>query len=73
MAKIVNLGELGLGYRELGELAEMLTELADKGKLYGQEFDLDTLKIGYDCYTPELFLFDDYGTTTLENEEEEDE
>ena len=73
MAQIVNLGELGLGYRELGELAEMLTELADKGKLYGQEFDLDTLKIGYDCYTPELFLFDDYGATTLENEEEEDE
>ena len=28
---VVNLGELGMGFRELAELAEMLTELADKG------------------------------------------
>ena len=72
MTRVVNLGELELGYRELGELAEMLTELADKGTLYGQEFDLDTLKVGYNCYTPEVFLFDDYGATTLEAQEEEE-
>ena len=34
--KIVNLGELGMGFRELGELAEMLTELADKGELFSK-------------------------------------
>lgn len=68
--KIVNLGELGMGFRELGELAEMLTELADKGELYGQKFDLDSLKIGYNPYMPEVFLFDDEGNTTLEREED---
>lgn len=68
--KTINLGELGLGYRELAELAEMLTELADKGKLYGQEFDLDSLQIGWDCFRPELILFDDFGATTAESEEE---
>lgn len=69
-AKTVNLGELEMGFRELGELAEMLTELADKGELYGQKFDLDSLKIGYNPYLPEVFLFDDEGNTTLEKEEE---
>lgn len=69
--KIVNLGELGIGFRELGELAEMLTELADKGELYGQKFDLDSLKIGYNPYRPEIFLFDDEGNITLEGEEDE--
>lgn len=68
--KIVNLGELGMGFRELGELAEMLTELADKGELYGQEFDLDSLKIEYNPYMPEVVLFDDEGNTTLEREED---
>lgn len=68
--KIVNLGELGMGFRELGELAEMLTELADKGELYGQKFDLDSLKIEYNPYMPEVVLFDDEGNTTLEKEEE---
>lgn len=68
--KIVNLGELGMGFRELGELAEMLTELADKGELYGQKFDLDSLKVEYNPYMPEVFLFDDEGNTTLEKEEE---
>lgn len=66
----VNLGELGMGFRELGELAEMLTELADKGELYGQKFDLDSLEIGYNPYLPEVFLFDDEGNSTLEKEEE---
>lgn len=69
--KTVNLGELGIGFRELGELAEMLTELADKGELYRQKFDLDSLKIGYNPYLPEIFLFDDEGNTTLEREEDE--
>lgn len=59
--KIVNLGELGMGFRELGELAEMLTELADKGELYEQKFDLDSLKVGYNPYMPEIVLFDDEG------------
>ena len=68
--KIVNLGELEMGFRELGELAEMRTELADKGELYGQKFDLDSLKIGYNPYMPEVFLFDDEGNTTLEREED---
>ena len=68
--KIVNLGESGMGFRELGELAEMLTELADKGELYGQKFDLDSLKIEYNPYTPEVVLFDDEGNTTLEREED---
>lgn len=68
--KIVNLGELGMGFRELGELAEMLTELADKGELYGQKFDLDSLKVEYNPYMPEVILFDDEGNTTLEREEE---
>lgn len=68
--KIVNLGELGMGFRELGELAEMLTELADKGELYGQKFDLDSLKVEYNPYMPEVILFDDEGNTTLEGEEE---
>ena len=69
--KTVNLGELELGFRELGELAEMLTELADKGELYEQKFDLDSLKGGYNPYLPEVFLFDDEGNTTLEREEDE--
>ena len=68
--KIVNLGELGMGFRELGELAEMLTELADKGELYGQKFDLDSLKIEYNPYMPEVVLFDDEGNTTLEREQD---
>lgn len=68
--KIINLGELGMGFRELGELAEMLTELADKGELYGQKFDLDSLKIEYNPYMPEVVLFDDEGNTTLEREED---
>lgn len=68
--KIVNLGELGMGFRELGELAEMLTELADKGELYGQKFDLDSLKIEYNPYMPEVVLFDDEGNTTLERGED---
>lgn len=68
--KIINLGELGMGFRELGELAEMLTELADKGELYGQKFDLDSLKVEYNPYMPEVVLFDDEGNTTLEREED---
>lgn len=68
--KIINLGELGMGFRELGELAEMLTELADKGELYGQKFDLDSLKVEYNPYMPEIVLFDDEGNTTLEREED---
>lgn len=67
---VVNLGELGMGFRELAELAEMLTELADKGELYGQEFDLDTLKVYFDPYRPEVVLFDDEGNTTEEGEED---
>lgn len=70
MGKVVNLGELGMGFRELAELAEMLTELADKGELYGQKFDLETLKIYFNPYTPEVILFDDDGNTTEENEDE---
>ena len=68
--KVINLGELGMGFRELGELAEMLTELADKGELYGQKFDLDSLKVEYNRYMPEVVLFDDEGNTTLEREED---
>lgn len=68
---VVNLGELGMGFRELAELAEMLTELADKGELYGQRFDLDSLKVYFDPYKPEVVLFDDEGNTTLEREEDE--
>lgn len=64
---VVNLGELGMGFREL---AEMLTELADKGELYGQKFDLDTLKVYFDPYRPEVVLFDDEGNTTEEGEED---
>lgn len=64
MGKVVNLGELGMGFRELSELAEMLTELADKGELYGQKFDLETLKVYFNPYTPEVILFDDDGNTT---------
>lgn len=67
---VVNLGELGMGFRELAELAEMLTELADKGELYGQKFDLDTLKVYFDPYRPEVVLFDDEGNTTEEGEED---
>lgn len=67
---VVNLGELGMGFRELAELAEMLTELADKGELYGQRFDLDTLKVYFDPYKPEVVLFDDEGNTTEEGEED---
>lgn len=67
---VVNLGELGMGFRELAELAEMLTELADKGELYGQKFDLDTLKVYFDPYRPEVILFDDEGNTTEEGEED---
>lgn len=70
MGKVVNLGELGMGFRELAELAEMLTELADKGELYGQKFDLDTLKVCFDPYKPEVILFDDDGNTTEESEDE---
>ncbi len=70
MGKVVNLGELGMGFRELGELAEILTELADKGELYGQKFDLDSLKVEYNPYMPEVVLFDDEGNTTSEREED---
>lgn len=70
MLNYVNLGQLGMGFRELAELAEMLTELADKGTLYGQEFDLDSLKVGFDQFKPEVILFDDEGHTSEEEEEE---
>lgn len=68
---VVNLGELGMGFRELGELAEMLTELADKGELYGEQFDLDSLKVYFNPFKPEVILFDDEGHTTEEREEED--
>lgn len=65
----VNLGSLGMGYREIADLAEMLAELADKGTLYGIDFDLDTLQIAYNPYVPEVVIFDDNGNTSEDVEE----
>lgn len=65
----VNLGSLGMGYREIAELAEMLTELADKGTLYGIDFDLDTLQVTFDPYKPEVIIHDGNGNTSEEDEE----
>lgn len=71
--KIVNLGELGMGFKELGDLADMLAELAEKGTLYGEEFDLDTLKIVYKPNFGVVDLYDDYGATTAESDDDEEE
>lgn len=71
MIETVNLGQLGMGYREIAELAEMLKKLAEKGELDGVEFDLETLQVGFDPFKPEVFLFDDYEHYSGEVEEDE--
>lgn len=71
--RVVNLGELGMGYKELADLAEMLAELAEKGTLYGEEFDLDTLKVVYKPNFGVVDLYDDFGATTAESDDDEEE
>lgn len=71
--RVVNLGELGMGYKELADLADMLAELAEKGTLYGEEFDLDTLKVVYKPNFGVVDLYDDFGATTAESDDDEEE
>ena len=57
----------GISFREMAILAKMLTELADKGELYKQKYDLDTLKARFNSHTGEVDLYDDEGNTTEES------
>lgn len=61
----------GICYREMWELGRLLTELGDKGKISGKQFDLDTLRAGFNSYTGEVFLYDEDGNTTLDKEDEQ--
>ena len=60
----------GICGRELYILADLLKELARTGEVNGVEFDADTLKARFDSSTGDVDLYDDYGNTTLETEEE---
>lgn len=59
----------GICYRELYELGKMLTELGERGNIYGTELDLETLEAGFDSRTGEVFLFDGDGNSSLEEEQ----
>lgn len=61
--------ELDLGgvcFRELEELGELLKELGEKGEIARTKFDLETLRARFDAKKPEVYLLDDEGNTTQE-------
>lgn len=60
----------GICYAELRQLADLLSELAEKGNVGGVEFDYETLHAVFDATTADVDLWDNYGNTTAETEEE---
>lgn len=58
----------GICYREMYQLGKMLMELGEKGSLYGQDFDIDTLKAVFNSSMGDVVLFDEEGHTTEEEE-----
>lgn len=60
----------GICYAELRQLADLLSELAEKGSACGVEFDYETLHAVFDSTTADVDLYDAYGNTTAETEEE---
>ena len=61
MTGIILIGQLGIGYRELAWLAEMLTELAEKGEILRTKFSIDSLYAAYDDKLDDLIIYDDDG------------
>lgn len=59
----------GICYREMAMVAKLLAELAEKGEVFGVEFDLDTLEIHFNEHTGDVDLVDGLGNTTAEEEE----
>ena len=45
----------GLGYRELGKLASVLAEIADKGEIKGREFSPE-IEGSYNYYTDTITI-----------------
>ena len=70
--EIVHIGKLGLGYRELAWLAEMPTDLADKGELQRTKFSLDSLHAAYDSSLDDLIIYDDDGNVVKYKEWKEE-
>lgn len=60
----------GICFRELWELGELLRDLGDKGEIAGIKFDLETLEARFDAKKPEVYLIDQEGNTTQEEEDE---
>lgn len=60
----------GICYREMALAAKMLAELAEKGEIYGTEFDLDSLEIWFNENTGDVDLVDAEGNTTAEEDYE---
>ena len=60
----------GICARELYILADYLKELARVGEIDGVEFDNETLKARFNALTGDVDIYDDYGNTTEETEEE---
>ena len=59
----------GICSRELNELGELLKELGEKGEIARTKFDLETLHARFDAKKPEVYLIDNDGATTQEEEE----
>ena len=60
----------GIYARELYILSDYLKELARTGEIGGVEFDYETLKARFNSLTGDVDIYDDYGNTTEETEEE---
>lgn len=60
----------GMCYREMAEAAELLAELAQKGELYGESYDLDSLEIHFNEHTGDVYLADGEGHMSMEVEDE---
>lgn len=60
----------GICYRELWLLGQLLVELGEKGEIDRTKFDLETLEARFDAKKPEVYLIDQEGNTTQEEEDE---
>ena len=69
----VNLGSLGIGYRELAWLAEMLTELAEKGEIDRTQLSLDDLWAFYAPLADDLRIGDNENSVSYKSWKEGDE
>ena len=58
----------GICYRELWELGELLAELGDKGSLDGVEYDLGTLRAGFNASNGNVYLYDADGNISINEE-----